>query len=315
VCPPSEEVANCKVDARGATLYYWPSSVSGDICGSGATIGARATAMNASNTAVFEDVTITSPSPLLVIADATRNVIPPATMVAEESDIFYRPCGYSKDLKFPLNPQNISSVRIVLTPTKTVRRNYTFSTEYGSTTSPFPFNFAHLDDVNLPWDAFIAAGDCPLRQEGLCNNQNKSISAGAYRAQINLGNASIPSLESAMAGCAIPNFGTNVKFVPITAALVTVQSITHWGATVSVGPTTQRLEPSPVLRPYEAEETAWTYYYDDDVPSFSVQDHGTVQWDVGPSESPSLPSPQLPPSSFPTPPNAVSPQPENTARS
>jgi hypothetical protein len=280
MCPPSEEVANCKVEARGATLYYWPSSISGDICSNGATVGARPTAMNASNTAVFDGVTITSPSPLLVIPDATRNVIPPATMVAEEWDIFYRPCGYSKDLKFPVDPHNVSSVRTVLTPTKTVRRNYTFSTEYGSTTSPFPFNFAHLEDVNLPWEAFIAAGYCPLRQEGLCNNENKSISAGTYHAELNLGNASIPSLETAMAGCDMPTFGTNVRFIPITAATVTVPSITHWGATVSVGSTTQQLEPSPILRQYEAIETQYIDLTGGGLLPVPEQGFTTVQWNV-----------------------------------
>jgi hypothetical protein len=285
MCPPSEEIAHCKVEARGATVYYWPSTVSGDFCGNGATAGARPTAMNNSNTAIFEDVTITSPSPLLVIPEATRNVVPPATMVAEESDIFYRPCGYSKDLIFPVDPRNVSSVRIVLTPTKTVRRNYTFSTEYGSTTSPFLFNFAHLDESNLPWEAFVAVGACPLRQEGLCNNQNKSITVGEYRADITLGNASIPSLESAMAGCDIPNFGTNVKFVPITAATVTEPSITRWGATVSVGPTTQRLEPSPVLRQYEAQETSWTYISGEDLPSFLIEDDDRARWNAWDRES------------------------------
>jgi hypothetical protein len=279
-CPPSEEVAHCKVEARGATVYYWPSTVSGDFCSNGVTNGAKPTALNMSNIAVFEDVTLTSPSPLLVIAEATRNVIPPATMVAEESDIFYRACGYSKELRFPMNPKNVSSVRIVLTPTRTVRRNYTFSTEYGSTTKPFQFNFAHLDEVNLPWEAFVAVGDCPFRQEGLCNNQNKSITIGKYRAHLTLGNASVPSLESAMAGCDIPNFGTNVKFVPITAATVTAPSVTHWGATVSVGPTTQWLEPSPVLRPNDVQQTDGLYYPDAELPMFSAADYEPVQLGV-----------------------------------
>jgi hypothetical protein len=60
-----------------------------------------------------------------------------------------------------------------------------------------------------------------------------------------------------MGGCDMPFFGTNVRFIPITAATVTVPSITHWGATVSVGSTTQRLEPSPVLRLHEAQQTDW----------------------------------------------------------
>ena len=247
-CPPSEEVASCKLEARQATVYYWPTSVAGEFCGAKVSSEPEATIQGKANTAVYGQLTITSPSPLVVVPSVTRSVMPPATMVAEESDIFYRACGYPKDVSFQVNPFNISSVRTVMTPTKTVRHNYTFSTQYTSTTKGYLFNFADLNEASVPWDAFIGAGNCRLRDQNLCDRAGKTILPSQYNPELSLGEAAIQTADAAFAGCTIPNLSRNVKYVPITAATVTAPSITRWGASVSVGPKTLRLDPSAVAR-------------------------------------------------------------------
>jgi hypothetical protein len=198
--------------------------------------------------------------------------MPPATMVAEESDIFYRACGYARDIKFQMNPFNISSIRTVMTPTKTVRSNYTFSTQYASTTKAYLFNFADLNEAQVPWDAFIGAGNCNLRDQNLCNGQNKTIQPNQYNPELSLGTAAVQTGDAAFAGCNIPNLSANVKYVPITAATVTAPSITHWGAVVSVGPKTPRLDPSPVIRVHESQQYVDTFPEDDFYPPSQVDE-------------------------------------------
>jgi hypothetical protein len=265
-CPPNDEVASCKLEAHRATVYYWPTSVSADFCASNITPKAQPPVQGNPSTAIYEQFTITSPSPLVIIPSVTRSVLPPATMVAEESDIVYRACGYAKEIKMQLDPANFSSIRTVMTPTKTVRHNYTFSTQYSSTTSAFLFNFADLAEARVPWQAFIGAGNCLLRDQNLCNSQNKTILPDQYKPQVSLGTAGVQTAEPSWAGCTIPNLRDNVQFVPITASVVTAPSITHWGATVNVGPKTPRLEPSPTGYIYVAEETPDTTYQPWEVP-------------------------------------------------
>jgi len=245
-CPPGEEIASCRLEAHRATVYYWPTPVSGNFCGSKVTGEVKHTLKGKANTAVYEQLTIISPSPLVVIPSVTRSVMPPATMVADESDIVYRPCGYPKEVKMQLNPTIFSSIRTVMTPTRTVRHNYTFSTQYASTTKAFLFDFADMNEAQVPWEAFIGAGNCPLREKSLCSNPTKTIMPSHYQPELSLGTAGIPTAEPSWPGCALPNLSGNVKYVPITAATVTAPSITYWGATVSVGPRTTRLVPSPV---------------------------------------------------------------------
>jgi hypothetical protein len=243
-CPPSEEIASCTFNARRATVYYWPTPVSGNFCGSKITAVATPTIHGKANTAVYEQLTVISPSPLIVIPSVTRSVMPPATMVAEESDIVYRACGYATDVRFQVNPTDFSSVRTVMTPTRTVRHNYTFSTQYASTTKGFLFNFADMNEAQVPWDAFIGGGNCHLRERNLCNGEEKKILPSQYLPELSLGKAAAQTADSSWAGCAIPNLSTHVEYVPITAVRVTPPSATHWGATVSVGPKTLRLEPT-----------------------------------------------------------------------
>lgn len=244
-CPPAEEIASCQLHADAATVYYWPTAVSGNFCGAKITAEASPSIQGKPNTAVYGKLTITSPSPLVVIPSVIRSVLPPATMVAEESDIVYKPCGYAKELKLQLDPANFSSIRTVMSPTKTVRHNYTFSTIYSSTTKAYSFEFADLGEAWVPWEAFIGVGDCALREQGLCGSKNKTIMPSEYKPELVLGSNGVNIAEPTWLGCSLPNLRSNVQFVPITAATVTAPSITHWGATVSVGARTTRLEASP----------------------------------------------------------------------
>jgi hypothetical protein len=269
-CPPTEEVANCKLEARrGATVYYWPTSVSGDFCGAKVTEVPTPTAQGRPNIAVYDSITITSPSPLVVVPGVTRSVLPPASMVAEESDIYYRPCGYAKDVKFPVDPSFVSSIRTVMVPTKTVRHNYTFSTQYSSTTKPFSFNFVDMNEGAVPWEAFLGSSDCRLREHDMCNNlENKTITPRQYRPELSLTNITANSAEAGWTGCTIPNMRDNVKFVPITAPLLAAPSVTHYGATVSVGPITPNLEPSPTWSPLNVQQMIDSFPENDFYPAF-----------------------------------------------
>jgi hypothetical protein len=131
-----------------------------------------------------------------------------------------------------------------MTPTRTVRHNYTFSTQYASTTKGFLFNFADMNEAQVPWDAFIGGPNCELREQNLCNGKEKKIMPDQYHPELSLNKAAVKTADPAWSGCEIPHLSTNVQYVPITATVVTAPSQTRWGATVSVGPKTLRLEPS-----------------------------------------------------------------------
>jgi hypothetical protein len=98
-----------------------------------------------------------------------------------------------------------------------------------------------------------------------------------YHPQVSLGTAGIQTAEPSWVGCTIPNLRDNVQFVPITASVVTAPSITHWGATVNVGPKTPLLVPSPTGYKYFAEEKPDSPYQPWQAEDMPMDDYGTLE--------------------------------------
>lgn len=245
-CPPKSEVDSCSLRGQRPTVFYWPTQVAGDFCGDKVTAEATPTVQGQPNTAVFESVTFTSPSPLFIIPSVTRSVMPPESLVDNYWEVQYTPCGYVKNLKFQVNPQNISSLRTIMVESTTRRVSATWSTYYSASMSAYPFDFADLNEGSVPWDAFAGVAFCSAREPGVCK-RSSTIGPSEYHPQLTIGEE-IQTADPDYAGCSMPDVNGQVVYYPVTAAQMDLPSVTRWGAEVTVSPMTSSLEPAGTAR-------------------------------------------------------------------
>jgi hypothetical protein len=257
-CPTPTATISCSLEAEQATVFYWPTSAISAYCGRATNVKPTPTLVGKPNTAVFHNMTVTSPSALVVLRSLNAAVSTIDTKkTVEEGQRYYTPpsvytrCGHEIDATLAIAQEGLSSLRNSYSPTL-IQGAYT---QYTASKIPFPFDFADLNPGNVPYEAYAAAKGCNRQTR---NDQNcpKTILDdyvpwfGVPKEAVSAG------LGSDFAGCSAGGFVGHAVYVPITASTLDVPSKTHYGAMVTVGPKFSSLQPAALVRLMTPQMTA-----------------------------------------------------------
>ena len=260
-CAEGPEIKSCRLAVHGATVMYWPTHSAGNFCGRKTKVEATATVAGKPNTAVFKGATVTSPSALVIIPQATRELML-STWAAEEweKDMF-RQCGTPQTkITLAVDPEEISTFRRSYVPTASYRSVETHNGQ--RTTKPYTrystlfvasrFDFADLNEASVPYDAYVGAN-------GMCGpeypqNCPKTIS-WVYKPIFSVPQQ-VKTAYPELADCEPSSVDPyQMTYLPITAATLTVPGTTHNGAVLTLGPQVTKVEPAALQRIILAEAT------------------------------------------------------------
>jgi hypothetical protein len=257
-CPTPTSTISCSLEAEQATVFYWPASTTGPSCGKETAIKLTPTLAGKPNTAVFHNVTVTSPSALVVLRSLAAAVTTIDTKKSSEElqrgytvPPIYTRCGLEIDATFAVRTESLSSLRNSYSPT-IIQGAYT---QYTTSKIPYPFDFADLSPENVPYEAYAAAKGCnrqtrsdPHCPKTILDDYLPSFALPKEAAGAGAGND--------FAGCSAGGLIEHAVYIPITASTVEVPSTTHYGAMVTVGPRFSSLQPAALVRIMTAEVTA-----------------------------------------------------------
>jgi hypothetical protein len=213
-CPTAaianETTVNCYVTGYYPTLIYWPTL--SDFCNPN-TVSATPTPTTppATQTAVYQDVTVTSPTAILIYKSAHGITLKPTTIKRGGTTSYvkatYR-CGpdpYAAEVTLKVPESDMSSYVWNSSPT-------------GAAAAVKPFNYAHL--YKVPYDIYSSNGFChfsPTTDAYYCRSTMYDDYAPtiAIPPQATEG-PNVP--KNCQAGMDLRGFG---KYVPITATTIT----------------------------------------------------------------------------------------------
>jgi hypothetical protein len=257
-CPTPTPTVSCTLEAEAATVFYWPTSTTGPSCGKGTELKPTPTSAGKPNTAVFHNVTITSPSALVILRSlvAAVTTIDTSKTLDEYARMYtphpvYTRCGNEVDATLAILPSALSSLRNSYSPTL----QQGAYTQYATSKIPYLFDFADLSPGNVPYEAYAAAKGCNrlTRSDQNCPKTVLDDYAPAFALPKDAVSA---GLGNDFAGCSAGGLVERAVYVPITASMVGVPSTTHYGAMVTVGPRFTSLQPAALVRIMTAEITA-----------------------------------------------------------
>jgi hypothetical protein len=257
-CPTPTPTISCSLEAAHATVFYWPTSKTGPSCGKETNTKPTPTIAGKANTAVFHNVTVTSPSALVVLRSlaAAVTTIDTKKTVDEQRPVYtppplYTRCGHEIDATLAVHAESLSSLRNTYSPTL-IQGPYT---QYTTSKIPYSFDFADLNLGNVPYEAYAAAKGCnrQTRDDVHCP---KTI-LDDYLPSLAIPKEAVDAgLGSDFAGCSAGGLVERAVYVAITASTVEVPSTTKYGAMVTVGPRFSTLQPAALVRIMTAEVTA-----------------------------------------------------------
>jgi hypothetical protein len=257
-CPTPTATLSCSLEARQATVFYWPTSATNTYCGSGTDVKPTPTLLGKPNTAVFQNITVTSPSALVILRSLNAAVTTIDTKKThDEGERFYTPpsvftrCGHEVNATLAVAPDGLSSLRNTYSPTM-IQGAYT---AYTAIKIPFSFDFADLNPGNVPYEAYAAAKGCN-RKSRSDPNCPKTI-LDDYVPWLGIPKEAVGAgIGSDFASCSAGGLVEHAVYVPITASTLQGPSTTRYGAMVTVGPKFSSLQPAALVRIMTAEMTA-----------------------------------------------------------
>jgi hypothetical protein len=241
-CPAASDVGKCSLQFGEVSVLYWETKID-DYCGAKSTIAPTPTKPGP-RTAVFQDMTITSPAVLIVLTGVQRHVKPPSTLVENESDLKFTSCGPPINATVQVDAKNLTSIRQVEIPTGSFKQSGTWKTRTTITTSSYPFNFADLEPTQLAVDAYAGAGGCQMISGYNPEGCDKVWRILPYHPSLSAP-GEILTAHPEFEGCDLGLiYRGRAKFIPITEAAQEggLHVVTRYGRQMNVGPLTTRIE-------------------------------------------------------------------------
>jgi hypothetical protein len=228
-----------------------------DFCGDQDLVPATATIKGVPNTAVYSGMTVTSPSPLVIVRGIERHVQPPASLVDNESDIYFSPCGLHEDAKLIVDAKVMTTYRSSQISAGTFRQSGSWATRYSQTFVPHQFNFADLEKTQVPfYHTFRTGGSCPSPSP-LAKGKSRPVPQCAriytgnnneYKPVLSMPNA-VQGARADFAGCEYDMVHEHqLLYHPITASTIGFADTTLWGLEVTPGPRTSLIQPAVAIR-------------------------------------------------------------------
>lgn len=250
-CPAPSESATCTIDAERATVFYWPVTTVGDLCARGPIATATgAVDVSKPTTAVYGNVTVTSPSALVVLRSVVASQHPKVTVSPVPEYLPMARCGARVNATLLVAPSALSTIRTTYTPTYVDTGRFT---GYRASTVPYSFNFADMNPGAVPWDAYVAPLGCNIQSKESHNCPSTILPT--YSPLLSLPNsAKEVGINGEFASC-IPGRVHDATYVPITAAKLEMPSRTYYGAKVSVAPKFSSIQAAAQARIVMADAT------------------------------------------------------------
>jgi hypothetical protein len=181
-CIPQSEIQYCKLTADRATVFYWPSPTAAPtgrgrrVCDRNPlTVNTAAFEDGPQSTATFKSITVTSPTPLVILRSLHAQILPTSAYNLMASQMgpridhnifqgYFRGCGQRLDATMLVPLEEISSYRSAFSPSMVYPARGTSvsaATLYATTSSAYPLDFHDISPIeSVPWDAVAGAAGC-----------------------------------------------------------------------------------------------------------------------------------------------------------
>lgn len=243
-CPAASDVGKCSLQFGEVSVLYWETKIA-DYCGAKSTITPTPTGTKPGpRTAVFQEMTITSPAVLIILSGVQKHVKPPSTLIENESDLRFTLCGPPINATIQVDAKSLTSMRLVEAPSGSFKQSGTWRTRTAIATSAYPFNFADLEPTQLAVDAYAGAGGCQMISGYNPEGCDKVWRILPYQPSLSApGEIRTAHLE--FEGCDLGLiYRGQAKFIPIPEAVQEggLHVVTRYGRQMNVGPLTTRIE-------------------------------------------------------------------------